>query len=107
MLSDGAPGRIRTPDPQIRSLVLYPAELPVLKNEACKIIRRSALWLFGLRGAVCPGQGAYLLRTGGGCKRLFELFLKVTPSCLFARSFPGIRAPTLHKYCLNAALCVG
>jgi hypothetical protein len=24
---DGAPGRIRTPDPQIRSLVLYPAEL--------------------------------------------------------------------------------
>ena len=25
----GAPGRIRTPDPQIRSLVLYPAELPV------------------------------------------------------------------------------
>jgi hypothetical protein len=29
MLSDGAPERIRTPDPQIRSLVLYPAELPV------------------------------------------------------------------------------
>ena len=26
----GAPGRIRTHDPQIRSLVLYPAELPVL-----------------------------------------------------------------------------
>ncbi len=25
----GAPGRIRTPDPQIRSLVLYPTELPV------------------------------------------------------------------------------
>jgi hypothetical protein len=25
----GAPGEIRTPDPQIRSLVLYPAELPV------------------------------------------------------------------------------
>ena len=25
----GAPGKIRTPDPQIRSLVLYPAELPV------------------------------------------------------------------------------
>ncbi len=41
MLSYGAPGRIRTPDPQIRSLVLYPAELPVLKNEACKIMKRS------------------------------------------------------------------
>ena len=26
--SNGAPGKIRTPDPQIRSLVLYPAELP-------------------------------------------------------------------------------
>ena len=25
----GAPGRIRTPDPLIRSQVLYPAELPV------------------------------------------------------------------------------
>jgi hypothetical protein len=28
----GAPGKIRTPDPQIRSLVLYPAELPVLSK---------------------------------------------------------------------------
>jgi hypothetical protein len=27
MLSSGAPEEIRTPDPQIRSLVLYPAEL--------------------------------------------------------------------------------
>ena len=25
---NGAPGRIRTPDPLIRSQVLYPAELP-------------------------------------------------------------------------------
>jgi len=29
IFGSGAPGRIRTPDPQIRSLVLYPAELPV------------------------------------------------------------------------------
>ena len=28
-LVSGAPGRIRTPDPLIRSQVLYPAELPV------------------------------------------------------------------------------
>ena len=28
----GAPGRIRTPDPLIRSQVLYPAELPVPNN---------------------------------------------------------------------------
>ena len=27
ILSSGAPEEIRTPDPQIRSLVLYPAEL--------------------------------------------------------------------------------
>jgi hypothetical protein len=27
LLADGAPEEIRTPDPQIRSLVLYPAEL--------------------------------------------------------------------------------
>ena len=26
---NGAPGKIRTPDPLIRSQVLYPAELPV------------------------------------------------------------------------------
>ncbi len=30
---DGAPGRIRTPGPQIRSLVLYPAELPVRSHQ--------------------------------------------------------------------------
>ena len=29
---NGAPEEIRTPDPQIRSLVLYPAELPALNN---------------------------------------------------------------------------
>ena len=28
-LGSGAPGKIRTPDPLIRSQVLYPAELPV------------------------------------------------------------------------------
>ena len=28
---NGAPGKIRTPDPLIRSQVLYPAELPVLR----------------------------------------------------------------------------
>ena len=31
---NGAPGKIRTPDPQIRSLVLYPAELPVLTAQS-------------------------------------------------------------------------
>jgi hypothetical protein len=36
----GAPGRIRTHDPQIRSLVLYPAELPVLRGPP-KLVRRA------------------------------------------------------------------
>jgi hypothetical protein len=34
VLSDGAPEEIRTPDPQIRSLVLYPAELRALDSAA-------------------------------------------------------------------------
>ncbi len=32
---DGAPEEIRTPDPQIRSLVLYPAELRVRLSAVC------------------------------------------------------------------------
>ena len=35
-LNFGAPGRIRTHDPQIRSLVLYPAELPVQTKAAAE-----------------------------------------------------------------------
>ena len=31
-LDFGAPGEIRTPDPQVRSLVLYPAELRARTN---------------------------------------------------------------------------
>lgn len=37
---NGAPGKIRTPDPQIRSLVLYPAELPVLRP-SCRRTRHN------------------------------------------------------------------
>ena len=35
-LTAGAPGEIRTPDPQIRSLVLYPAELRARSRRAGK-----------------------------------------------------------------------
>ncbi len=35
----GAPERIRTPDPQIRSLVLYPAELPAQKAQKPQVSR--------------------------------------------------------------------
>ena len=33
VLLDGAPGRIRTSDPQVRSLVLYPTELRAQKRD--------------------------------------------------------------------------
>ena len=39
----GAPGEIRTPDPQIRSLVLYPAELRVRGPPSLKLRRINVL----------------------------------------------------------------
>ena len=42
VLGDGAPEEIRTPDPQIRSLVLYPAELRALTRLARVVLRRAA-----------------------------------------------------------------
>jgi hypothetical protein len=39
---NGAPERIRTPDPQIRSLVLYPAELPVRGFERQNLVRATS-----------------------------------------------------------------
>ena len=41
---NGAPGKIRTPDPQIRSLVLYPAELPAQASLLdCRVTRRDGV----------------------------------------------------------------
>ena len=42
MLSDGAPEEIRTPDPQIRSLVLYPAELRARLAQRGSAVRGAA-----------------------------------------------------------------
>jgi hypothetical protein len=39
LIVSGAPEEIRTPDPQIRSLVLYPAELRALDSAAGKPVR--------------------------------------------------------------------
>jgi hypothetical protein len=52
---NGAPEEIRTPDPQIRSLVLYPAELRV-RLQAVR---------FCLRGDPLPGAV-------GDCKRFYR-----------------------------------
>ena len=68
VLSDGAPEEIRTPDPQIRSLVLYPAELRALDSTAGNrpAERGIAIVLTGYwqelrrelsRGLHGPGQG--------------------------------------------------
>ncbi|GEM_PF-4054003 len=46
----GAPGRIRTLDPQIRSLMLYPAELPTLGLDFFKVI-----YVWGL-GKLMPNE---------------------------------------------------
>src|ERR1700760_5044765 len=46
-LASGAPEEIRTPDPQIRSLVLYPAELRA----------RFSLGIWGLRPRRVPARG--------------------------------------------------
>ncbi len=55
MERNGAPEEIRTPDPQIRSLVLYPAELRVLASPVCYRLR-----------------GDPLKRAAQECKRLSE-----------------------------------
>jgi hypothetical protein len=46
----GAPEEIRTPDPQIRSLVLYPAELRALTRLACSLVHD----LFGKPASTFP-----------------------------------------------------
>ena len=51
---NGAPGRIRTHDPQIRSLVLYPAELPV-RSGPPKLVTREPI---GKRRNF-PGYGVF------------------------------------------------
>ena len=56
----GAPGRIRTHDPQIRSLVLYPAELPVLKAKAACA-----------RGRRRRSNGALVMRAAQKCKGFY------------------------------------
>src|SRR5690606_30358031 len=43
---DGAPGRIRTSDPQVRSLVLYPAELRALSRKIMAVESRSVKRFF-------------------------------------------------------------
>ena len=68
----GAPGKIRTPDPQIRSLVLYPAELPVLCASRITLMTAIACFQEGAKRSPRQASGrgsdlllAWLLR----CKR--------------------------------------
>jgi hypothetical protein len=63
----GAPEEIRTPDPQIRSLVLYPAELRAHAHRARDVSRRNGsadrahsysfhYAMARLHGSMSPGQ---------------------------------------------------
>ena len=50
---NGAPGKIRTPDPLIRSQVLYPAELPAQdKYYKLKIGKKELIIFFFPRGHI-------------------------------------------------------
>ena len=71
---NGAPERIRTSDPQIRSLVLYPAEL-----------RARAAGVFRLRGVL-------LKRTAGDCKRIWRK-KRLSHNCRTTGPIPTLRAP--------------
>ena len=59
----GAPGRTRTCDPQIRNLVLYPAELRALDRQAGRTLTESG------RGFHCAIQSARASRTGASNSR--------------------------------------
>ncbi len=50
-IDNGGPGAIRTPDPQIRSLMLYPAELRVLMRVG---FSRVSLGLQGQKATSLP-----------------------------------------------------
>jgi integrase len=56
----GAPGGIRTPDPQVRSLMLYPAELPARVERRYRSATRSAprAPAGAARGARCAAPGS-------------------------------------------------
>ena len=47
----GAPEEIRTPDPQIRSLVLYPAELPARRSRTMAVPARMSFRPFAPQSA--------------------------------------------------------
>ena len=87
---NGAPGKIRTPDPQIRSLVLYPAELraresgrTLLKSPKRRKRREELDAGDGMTGAGGrPGEAtAGAGRFGGTHWRKWEILLVSGPSC--------------------------
>jgi hypothetical protein len=73
MILIGAPGRIRTHDPQIRSLVLYPTELPA----RCAPGFSSGRGLTGESGA--PPSRLALLHARDGKRKRAEWALPQTP----------------------------
>src|SRR5690606_25950662 len=74
----GAPGRIRTSDPQVRSLVLYPAELRARMKQKWNFAGIPAVPSISTIPAGCCSAGARWLRQGfregsrGCCLELAE-----------------------------------
>jgi hypothetical protein len=60
LVANGAPEEIRTPDPQIRSLVLYPAELRARFSPGIRGLR--AGWIRDRPGNVAKERFSYPLR---------------------------------------------
>src|ERR1700758_2845861 len=81
----GAPGTIRTSDPQIRSLMLYPAELRARVSRMLRAPRHPAV-----QTTRSDGGESGPPPTGSGCKwqgpdlRIWDAFFVVIPG---ARSF--------------------
>ncbi len=96
---NGAPGKIRTPDPQIRSLVLYPAELPApvsLAGARCVPVGEARKLAKGFGLGKRP-DCAFLTLTANGpaAAETWGLFTATGPlKSLTLRGQPrGIRAP--------------
>lgn len=76
---NGAPERIRTPDPQIRSLVLYPAELPVriAKTLPSGFSKNLGMAGPGAAGRLCvPRTGRLVTADRRGLQATFRTFFK-------------------------------
>ena len=93
---NGAPGRIRTSDHQVRSLVLYPAELRARTNLA--FLAASDASLASPRRLVCTATRSGIIRIQGYLVNRFrEIFLAAVVAAGRSRSYKLQPFPHHHK----------